>query len=120
MRPPRRPGSERSAGQAETPFPADPGFETFVRSTGRLGLRADVFSADVDSVLEANSGSESDALLSPKLSLILGPWRSTEVYLNLGHGYHSNDARGAVLAVDPVSGEPARPVEPLVSAKCRK
>ena len=88
----------------------------------RLGLRGDLFSADVSSDLAANSGTESDALLSPKLSLILGPWRSassrvTEVYVNLGYGYHSNDARGAVIAVDPISGEPATPVEPLVRAK---
>ncbi len=83
----------------------------------RLGLRGDFFSADVESDLAVNSGSESDALLSPKLSLILGPWRSTEVYVNLGNGYHSNDARGAVLTVDPVSGQPATPVEPLVRAR---
>ncbi len=83
----------------------------------RLGLRADLFSADVDSVLPVNSGSESDALLSPKLSLILGPWNSTEFYVNLGYGYHSNDARGAVIVVDPVSGEPVTPVDPLVRAE---
>ncbi len=41
MRPPRRRlGSERSAGQAEAPLLADPGFETLVRGTGRLSLRA--------------------------------------------------------------------------------
>ncbi|MEM8933320.1 MAG: TonB-dependent receptor, partial [Acidobacteriota bacterium] len=83
----------------------------------RFGLRGDWFSADVDSDLVVNSGSADDQLLSPKLSLILGPWRSTEIYVNAGWGYHSNDARGAVLVVDPVSGEPATPVEPLVRAK---
>ena len=88
----------------------------------RFGLRADVFSADVESDLAANSGSESDALLSPKLSLILGPWRSdrswtTEVYVNLGYGFHSNDARGAVIAVDPTTGESVTPVDPLVKAR---
>ncbi|HEX9730839.1 MAG TPA: TonB-dependent receptor [Thermoanaerobaculia bacterium] len=83
----------------------------------RFGLRGDVFSADVASDLAANSGSEDDALLSPKLSLILGPWNSTEVYLNAGYGHHSNDARGAVIAVDPTSGEAATPVDPLVRAR---
>lgn len=83
----------------------------------RFGLRGDGFSADVTSDLAINSGSTEDQLLSPKLSLILGPWRSTEFYVNLGWGYHSNDARGAVLVVDPVSGENATPVEPLVRAK---
>lgn len=83
----------------------------------RFGLRADSFYADVESDLAVNSGDTDDALLSPKLSFIFGPWKSTEAYLNLGYGYHSNDARGAVLAVDPASGLPATPVDPLVRGK---
>lgn len=83
----------------------------------RFGLRADLFSADVSSDLEVNSGSEDDVALSPKLSLILGPWNKTELYVNFGYGLHSNDARGAVLAVDPVTGDPAQTVEPLVRAR---
>lgn len=80
----------------------------------RLGLRGDLFTADVTSRLAANSGSETDALLSPKLSLVFGPWKSTEVYVNVGSGHHSNDARGAVIAVDPTSGDAVDPVDPLV------
>lgn len=83
----------------------------------RVGLRGDLFSADVVSDLAANSGTAADALPGPKLSLILGPWKSTEVYLNLGYGFHSNDARGAAIAVDPSSGEPMTPVDPLVRAR---
>ena len=83
----------------------------------RLGLRADYLSVDVGSDLAANSGTESDVLLSPKLSLILGPWNRTELYLNFGTGFHSNDARGATLKVDPVSGQPADPVDLLVRAE---
>ncbi len=30
----------------------------------------------------------------PKLSVVLGPWRRSEVYLSAGTGFHSNDARG--------------------------
>ena len=37
--------------------------------------------------------------------------------MNAGTGFHSNDARGAVITVDPVSGEPVAPVTPLVRAK---
>ena len=81
------------------------------------GLRVDATSGDVESSLDANSGSRSDQLVSPKLSVVLGPWAKTEVYLNGGHGFHSNDARGAVLRVDPQSGEPAEPVDPLVRAR---
>ena len=83
----------------------------------RFGLRADHYWADVTADQVPNSGSETDALLSPKASLILGPWNDTEIYVNVGLGYHSNDARGAVITVDPVSGESVTPVEPLVRAK---
>ena len=33
----------------------------------------------------------------------------TEFYVNGGLGFHSNDARGATITVDPATGEPARP-----------
>lgn len=83
----------------------------------RLGLRGDVYDASVASDLALNSGRADDFLLSPKLSLILGPWRHTELYFNLGDGFHSNDARGATVRVDPASGESAEPVDPLVRAR---
>lgn len=83
----------------------------------RLGLRGDVFDASVRSDLAVNSGSTDDFLLSPKLSVILGPWRQTELYFNFGDGFHSNDARGATVRIDPASGEPAEPVDPLVRAR---
>jgi len=82
----------------------------------RLGLRADFYNADVDSNLAANSGSASDVLLSPKLSVAFGPWKQTEIYLNAGSGFHSNDARGATIRVDPVTGERAHRVQPFVRA----
>ncbi len=81
------------------------------------GLRADYLRAEVNSSLAANSGTEDDIALSPKLSLLLGPWKETEVYLNLGYGFHSNDARGATIRVDPSTGEPVRRVDPLVRAR---
>jgi outer membrane receptor protein involved in Fe transport len=81
------------------------------------GLRADLFRAGVESTLAENSGDESDLLLSPKVSAVLGPWHDTEVYLNWGHGFHSNDARGTTIRVDPATGERAEPVAPLVRAR---
>ncbi len=81
------------------------------------GLRADFFDTTVDSNLPENSGGASDALVSPKLSLVFGPWRHTEYYVNAGYGFHSNDARGATIHVDPSTGAPADPVDPLVRAK---
>ena len=66
------------------------------------GLRADGFYFDVESQDPANSGKETDAIVSPKLSLIFGPWADTEFYANAGLGFHSNDARGVTLATDAV------------------
>jgi hypothetical protein len=86
-----------------------------VRTT--LGVRTDVYQFDVESDNPLNSGSGSDALVSPKFSAAFGPWGGTEFYANAGMGYHSNDARGAVIAVDPSSGEPADRVTPLVRSK---
>jgi TonB-dependent Receptor Plug Domain len=78
------------------------------------GLRADGFYFDVDSDNPANSGDETDAIVSPKLSLIFGPWADTEFYANAGMGFHSNDARGTTITIDPVTGLPADSVDPLV------
>jgi outer membrane receptor protein involved in Fe transport len=37
--------------------------------------------------------------------------------VNGGYGFHSNDARGTVITVDPKTGQPADPVTPLVRTK---
>ena len=52
------------------------------------GIRFDRYAFEVD-------GTRTASLVSPKLSAIFGPWRKTELYLNAGSGFHSNDARGA-------------------------
>lgn len=49
----------------------------------------------------ANSGNRGKAMVSPKLSLVLGPWYDTEFFFNIGYGYHSNDARGTTIRRDP-------------------
>jgi outer membrane receptor protein involved in Fe transport len=54
--------------------------------------------------------------VSPKAGVVLGPWKGTELYANLGRGFHSNDARGATIVVDPVTGGPAERVTPLPRA----
>ncbi len=67
------------------------------------GLRADGFYFDIDSQANtADSGNDTDGIISPKLSLIFGPWADTEIYVNAGTGFHSNDARGVTLANGPV------------------
>jgi hypothetical protein len=86
-----------------------------VRTT--LGLRTDTYQFDVRSDNPLNSGRGTASLVSPKFGVVFGPWAGTEWYVNAGTGFHSNDARGAVIAVDPASGEPAPRVTPLVRAK---
>jgi outer membrane receptor protein involved in Fe transport len=83
-----------------------------------VGVRADQARFKVDSLSNAaNSGSASDHLLSPKLSLILGPWAKTEFFFNAGRGFHSNDARGTTATVDPKTGDPVDKVPGLVAAR---
>lgn len=65
------------------------------------GVRMDHYRFDVHSNLAANTGKRTDNLFSPKLSLIFGPWARTEYFVNAGYGFHSNDARGTVIRVDP-------------------
>ncbi len=82
------------------------------------GLRADEARFDVNSLtLAANSGRTSAHLLSPKLSLVAGPWARTEFFFNAGRGFHSNDARGTTTRVDPRSGDALEPVPGLVAAR---
>jgi outer membrane receptor protein involved in Fe transport len=78
------------------------------------GARADAFYFDVTSDNALNSGDEWDGIISPKFSAIFGPWKETELYVNLGTGFHSNDARGVNNTVDPTSGDPLDAVDPLV------
>jgi hypothetical protein len=78
------------------------------------GLRADAFLFDVSSSTPANSGSETAGIVSPKFTAIAGPWKETELYLNFGAGFHSNDARGVNTTLDPVTGDPVSRVDPLV------
>jgi hypothetical protein len=82
-----------------------------------FGLRADRYRFSVGSDNPLNSGDGSDGLISPKIGAIAGPWNGTEIYVNAGTGFHSNDARGAAIAVDPVTGDPVDRVTPLVRAK---
>jgi TonB-dependent receptor-like protein len=81
------------------------------------GVRADYFIADIESNLAANSGSDRDAIASPKLGLVFGPWAKTELYLNAGTGFHSNDARGTVTTVDPTTLAAVSPTPFLVRSK---
>ena len=77
------------------------------------GLRMDQLSAQVNShTNRAYSGEASAAHASPKLSLIIGPWQQTEFFVNIGKGFHSNDARSMT--------DPNAPVQGLVATRGRE
>lgn len=70
-----------------------------------IGVRFDGFRFNVANSNRAeNNGTRTDGMVSPKAGIVLGPWADTELYLNGGLGFHSNDARGANTRVDPVTG----------------
>lgn len=78
------------------------------------GLRGDLDYFNVTSLsTPANSGTSTTVLPSPKLSLIFGPWAKTELYLQGGYSFHSNDGRGATQSVEPVSATNPIPNTPV-------
>jgi outer membrane receptor protein involved in Fe transport len=81
-----------------------------------LGTRFDAIGADITADNPLNSGSASDAIVSPKATLA---WRVSDVlelYADAGRGFHSNDARGATETVAPKTGLPADPVKLIAPA----
>jgi hypothetical protein len=85
------------------------------RST--IGLRADDYRFKVRSDRPENSGQASDTLVSPSLNLAFGPWRESELYLNYGQGFHSNDARGTTTNIDPKTLEAVGETPGLVRSR---
>jgi outer membrane receptor protein involved in Fe transport len=87
----------------------------WLRSTA--GLRADGTQFKVDNTLTpVNSGTATAGMLSPKGGVAFGPWKSTELYINAGTGFHSNNALGTTIVQD-VKGNSVDRVTPLVRAK---
>jgi len=83
-------------------------------SRSRIALRQDIIEMRMSSLTVAqNSGSAAGAELLPKLSLILGPWRKTEFFFNVGKGFHSNDVRGVIGKIDSTTGLRSSPVPAL-------
>lgn len=89
---------------------------------GILGYRIDSFEFDVNNRvgvntngfdLSENGGTESDSLGQLKASLAYQLNASWETYASWGQGFHSNDARGVTIKVDPGSGEAIDTVTPL-------
>jgi len=86
------------------------------RLTTLLGVRADWYDFDVDSDNPLNSGDDDDFLISPKFNLVYNASPALDLYLSAGKGFHSNDARGTTISIDPRTGEDVDPVDPLVES----
>jgi hypothetical protein len=86
-----------------------------------VGVRQDQFWANVTSDTPANSGNADASITSPKVGLVLGPFRNNEIFLNAGYGFHSNDVRGVTISVNPPNtpdvNSPADKVPFLVRSK---
>ncbi len=81
------------------------------------GLRADSYRFNVNSDQAENSGTRTASIANPKLNFIFGPWANTEFYINFGSGFHSNDARGTVINIDPKTRDKVDRVTPLSRSK---
>lgn len=79
-----------------------------------LGLRYDYFDVQVDSDNALNSGDASEGMVSLKAGASYLLNDNLELYVNAGQGLHSNDARGATIKVDPVTGDAVEKVDLLV------
>jgi TonB dependent receptor/TonB-dependent Receptor Plug Domain len=90
-----------------------------------VGLRADQLRNRVHALTHPeNGGSTGATQLSPKFSLVAGPFDplpKTEFFINAGRGFHSNDARGTTITRDPKNNDPASnavdKVPPLVASR---
>ncbi|MBI3789447.1 MAG: TonB-dependent receptor [Gemmatimonadetes bacterium] len=87
----------------------------WLRST--VGLRGDGGWFDVASDDPRNGGARRAAIASPKLSVAVQPAEGLELYAGAGMGFHSNDARGMTLTVDPATGNAASAVTPFVRSR---
>lgn len=108
---------EDQVGQTMSGVYAQSEIEWARRLRTTLGVRGDLYQYDVDSDTAVNSNSGSAGLVSPKFTAAIGPWAGTEFYASAGMGFHSNDARGAAIRVDPATGEPTPRVTPLVRGR---
>lgn len=87
-----------------------------------VGLRYDAFDFEVNalaagdpSTLAANTGDADDDIFTASFSLMYAVNDNHELYASIGEGFHSNDARGTTIRLDPVEGTPVDPVDPLVA-----
>ena len=81
---------------------------------GHIGIRQDFYDFDVDASLQENSGSDSETHWIPSLGAAYAVTDTTEVYVNWGKGFHSNDVRGKTIRADPITLLPVDTVDLFV------
>lgn len=86
-----------------------------------LGVRYDNYHFDVEAIdaqvastTQANSGSASDDIVTSSFNVMYDVNESLEAYFSIGQGFHSNDARGTTIELDPTTGEAVEAVDALV------
>jgi outer membrane receptor protein involved in Fe transport len=80
-----------------------------------LGWRGDYYDANVTSLFDANnSGRSSEAIGSPKFTMVVGPFYKTEFFVGAGMGMHSNDARGTTITESPTDPAVKLDASPLL------
>ncbi len=82
-----------------------------------FGLRADGYQFSVTSNDPLNSGDGVGGTRQPEVRRRVRAVRGNGNICQRRQGFHSNDARGAAIRVDPASGEPVDRVTPLVRAR---
>lgn len=105
---------EDSVEEISTAIFAQSTFYFTEKLNAHLGGRYDYFAVDVSSSLDVNGGHESQGRFSLKAGVKYLFNEKFEGFINAGQGFHSNDARGATLTLDPVTLEPADAVELIV------
>lgn len=103
----------------QTSYSAHWGSKLFLSTNleASLGIRYDYYNVDVNSNISANSGSQNDDLVSLKASLNYQFTDLVAAYANWGQSFHSNDARGATINVDPVTLDKSEQVDLLVKSE---
>jgi hypothetical protein len=85
------------------------GSDVYIQSELRLGpklrflpgIRADVYSFHDAAYDPRNSGAGLAAMVNPKMNVAYAFSRNSEVYLDYGSSFHSNDVRGTTYIDDP-------------------
>lgn len=100
------------------------GYGGYAKASGEIGrlrfetgVRMDSLQVDVLATLSLNSGSAKDTIFSPSASLAYQISDQIEIYANYGEAFHSNDARGTTITIDPVSRNLVDSVPLLVKSR---